>query len=55
MSLAEFRAAAADRFAQMDKAKRGFLDLAGLPKTPAQAAVTACDPTLAPPPPKRPR
>ena len=52
VSRAEFRAAAADRFGQLDVAKRGYLDLAGLPKTPAQAAATACDPTLPYVPPK---
>lgn len=52
VSLAEFRAAAADRFRQLDKSGRGYLDLAGLPKTPAQAAVFPCDPSLAPLPPK---
>ncbi|TVV72883.1 hypothetical protein FOY91_13410 [Sphingomonas solaris] len=56
---AEFAAAAADRFRQIDAAqaggKRGTLDPATLPKTPAQAAVTACDPTRVAPPPKRPR
>ncbi len=55
VSLVEFRAAAADRFAQLDKGKTGFLDLATLPKTPAQAAATECDPTRLLPPPKRPR
>jgi hypothetical protein len=49
VTLAEFRAAAADRFAQLDKAKRGFLDRAGLPKTPAEASIAptfaACDAT----------
>ncbi|WP_231638963.1 hypothetical protein [Sphingomonas profundi] len=55
VSLAEFRAAAADRFAQLDKAKAGALTLATLPKTPAQSAATNCDPTRVAPPPKRPR
>ncbi len=55
ISLAEFRAAAADRFAQLDKGNRGYLDLAGLPKTPPQAAAAGCDPTLPPAVPKRPR
>lgn len=50
ITLAEFRAAAADRFSQIDQAKRGFLDRAGLPKTPAQAALATmlagCNPAL---------
>lgn len=55
VSQAEFRAAAADRFAQIDKAKAGFLTVAALPKTPAQAALAACDPTLPAPRPRQAR
>lgn len=44
----EFRAAAKTRFLQLDKAGRGWLDLAALPMTPAQAAAVNC---VAPRPP----
>jgi hypothetical protein len=49
VTLAEFRAAATARFAQLDPTGRGFLDRAALPKTPAEAALAAslagCDAT----------
>lgn len=45
---AEFRAAAIARFRQLDTAGTGRLTLATLPKTPAQVAASACDPTLPP-------
>ncbi|HWL48117.1 MAG TPA: hypothetical protein VNQ31_10420 [Sphingomonadaceae bacterium] len=44
----EFRAAAVARFRQLDRAGTGRLTLAALPKTPAQTAATACDPTRPP-------
>jgi hypothetical protein len=43
---AEFRAAAVERFGRLDTAGKGYLTLATLPKTPAQAAAEApCDAT----------
>jgi hypothetical protein len=41
ISRAEFRAAAAERFGRLDTAGKGYLTLAGLPKTPMQAAADA--------------
>lgn len=56
---AEFAAAAADRFARIDGAQAGGatgrLDPAKLAKTPAQAALTGCDPSLPPGPPGKAR
>jgi hypothetical protein len=39
ITLAEFLAAADRRFDRIDKAQRGYLTLAGLPKTPVQLAI----------------
>lgn len=44
ISRAEFLIAARARFAQLDKTKRSFLDLAGLPLTPAQDRAVNCTP-----------
>lgn len=44
ITLDEFRAAASERFDAIDTARAGVLTLAGLPLTPAQAAMTNCEP-----------
>lgn len=51
----EFRTAASQRFDAIDKAKSGFLTLAGLPLTPAQTAMVNCVPQSdgAPQPPNK--
>lgn len=41
ISLREYRAAAAERFRDLDKAGRGYLSLADLPRTPAQIVANA--------------